>query len=73
MKTIYLTHTDDGRYILSDTAPELVEDWKDGVGKTGEYYYDPIKGWYVETDSDICEIFGIRPMDEDTYTEIEIR
>lgn len=73
MKTIYLTKTEIGEYILSDTEPALVEVWKDGEGKTGETYYDPFKGWYSEADCDICKVLGVGSMDCDTYTTIDIQ
>lgn len=72
-KTIYLTNTEDGRYILSDTKPEIIEDTDaEGYVRSNRTAYDPEQGWWVETDGDICEILGMSVKEND-YIIIEVR
>lgn len=72
-KTIYLTHTEDDRYILSDTKPSLVKDY-DGEGqiRSNKTSYNPEQGYWVEADSsDICRVLGVE-VEENDYINIDV-
>lgn len=75
MRTIYLTHTEEGKFVFSDTMPEIVEDLDaEGYKRSDETSYNPYQGWWSEADSsDICRVLGVGDLEENTYTTIEVK